>query len=419
MRREVIVLDRKLQVFIIVLFALLIGFISFVLISESRNMDKLRLEYPNLKEEVYSYRRDSLKVWAIRLLLSFALPLFFLISGLSQAISLRAGNKNLFLSGLIYGVLFFGLVFIINLPLNFYSSFYLGHKYGLSNQTAFRWLELNIKGFLVGDLVTGFFIWVPYYLIYRSPKNWWLHISIIAIPIIIFLVFISPLLIDPIFNNYISIEDNELGERIGLLLEKSGISDADIYMVDKSRDTKTMNAYMTGIFNSRRIVLWDTTVNNMTEDELISVTAHEIGHYVKGHIWQNIVVSILATTLIMFLVYRLSDWILLRSRGNFGFRNLYNYASIPLLIICINIFNFFSSPISNYISRNMEIQADRYEISLTEDRESAVTAMEKLYDTSLGIPRPSNIYKIWYYSHPPLTERVSFYLNAEFEIFQK
>lgn len=408
-------MDRKLQVFIIVLFIFLIAFISFVILSEARNMDKLREEYPNLKEEVYAYRFDGLKVWAIRILLSFGLPLYFLTSGLSQKISLRAGTNSLFLSGLIYGIIFLGIIFLINLPLNFYSSFYLGHKYGLSNQTLLRWLELNIKSFFVSDLVTSLFLWIPYYLISKSPKNWWLHLSFLAIPIVIFMVFISPLVIDPIFNKYTPIQDNPLRERIDLLLDKSGIGEADVFIVDKSRDTKTMNAYMTGIFKSRRIVLWDTTVNNLTEDELISITAHEMGHYVKGHIWQNIIVSLLGTFLIMFFLYVLSNWILVSSRGRFGFRNLYNYASLPLLILCLNLFTFFANPISNYISRSMEIQADRYEISLTNDRESAVTAMEKLYDTSLGIPRPSNIYKLWYYTHPPLEERVDFYRNANYE----
>lgn len=408
-------MDRKLQVFIIILFIFLLGFISLVILSEARNMDKIRVDYPNLKEEVYSYRFDGLKVWAIRLLLSFGIPLYFLTSGLSQKISLRAGTNNLFISGLIYGIIFFGIIFLINLPLNFYSSYYLGHKYGLSNQTIFRWLELNIKNFLVNDLVTSLFLWIPYYLINKSSKNWWLNLSILAIPIIIFMVFISPLVIDPIFNDYSSIQDENLRERIDILLDKSGIGQADIFIVDKSKDTKTMNAYMTGIFKSRRIVLWDTTVNNLTEDELISITAHEIGHYVKGHIWQNIISSILGSFIIMFFLYRLSNWILVSSRGSFGFRNLYNYASLPLLILCLNLFSFFANPISNYISRNMEIQADRYEISLTNDRQSAVTAMEKLYDTSLGIPRASTIYELWYYTHPPLEDRVDFYRNADYE----
>lgn len=409
-------MNRKLQVLILLFFVFLIIFITVVITSEYRNMDKLRTQYPELPDESYELRKDSLKVWAIRLVFSFAVPLYFLVSKLSQRISISVGlGRSLLVSGLLYGVLFFGLMFLINLPLNYYSSFFLRHKYGLTDQTFLRWLELNIKGFLVNDLVICLFLWIPYFFIYRSPKAWWLQIGILAIPIIIFMVFISPFVIDPIFNKYVSIENDKLGQEINVLLERSGIGDADIYMVDKSKDTKTMNAYMTGIFKSKRIVLWDTTISNLTKDEVLSITSHEIGHYVKGHIWQNIIFSSVGTILILYLVYISSNWILKLSYGSFGFKNIYNYASIPLIILTLNIFTFLGSPISSYVSRNMEVQADRYEISLTQNRGSAITAMEKLYETSLGLPRPSRIYKFWYHTHPPLEERVQFYTTAEFE----
>jgi Zn-dependent protease with chaperone function len=379
-------------------------------------MDELRIQYPDLKEEVYSLRMDSLRVWGLNLVLSFAIPLFFLVSGLSQRINLAVGQgKNLFLSGLLYGAIFFILVFLINLPINFYSSFYLRHRYGLTDQTFLRWMELNIKGFLVNDLVIILFLWIPYHFIYRSPKSWWLKLGILFIPVVIFMVFISPFLIDPIFNKYTSIENEVIGQKIDLLLERAGIEDAQIYMVDKSKDTKTMNAYMTGIFKSKRIVLWDTTINNLTEEEVLSITSHEIGHYVKGHIWKNILYSSVGTILILYLVFITSRWILKASGGSFGFRNLYNYASLPLLLLLLNLFTFLGTPVSSYISRTMEVEADSYEISLTQTRMPAVTAMQKLYETSLGIPRPSKIYKLWYYTHPPLEERIEFYKTADFE----
>jgi Zn-dependent protease with chaperone function len=352
----------------------------------------------------------------VNLILSFAIPLFFLTSRLSQKINLTVGQgKNLFFSGLLYGIIFFGLIFLINLPLDFYSSFYLKHKYGLSDQTFLRWLELNLKGFLVNDCLIALLLWIPYYFIYSNPKGWWLNLGLLAIPVIIFMVFISPFLIDPIFNKYTSIENEQLGQAIDSLLERAGIEDAQIFMVDKSKDTKTMNAYMTGIFKSKRIVLWDTTIDNMTEEEILSITSHEMGHYVKGHIWKNIIFSSVGTILILYLVFISSRWILKASDGSFGFRNLYNYSSLPLLILALNLFTFLGSPISSYVSRTMEIEADSYEISLTKNRMPAISAMKKLYDTSLGIPRPSKIYKIWYYTHPPLEERIEFYKTVDFE----
>ena len=229
------------------------------------------------------------------------------------------------------------------------------------------------------------------------------------IPVIIFITFISPMVLDPIFNKYTSIEDEKLGQEITELLHKADIKDANIYKVDKSKDTKTMNAYMTGIFHSKRIVLWDTTIDNLEEGEVLAITAHEIGHYLKGHIWKNIILGSLGTILILFLIYITSTWILALSRGSFGIREIHDIAMIPLFILVLNFYTFLGQPITNYVSRQMEKEADGYELYLTEDRESAVSAMEKLYKTSLGIPRSSRIYKTWYHTHPTLEERVKFY----------
>ncbi|MFA7411864.1 MAG: M48 family metallopeptidase [Tissierellaceae bacterium] len=405
-------MDRKLRIVIILFLVFLLGFISFVLVSEHLNMKELREDYPDLSEEVYKYRKETLRVWAIKLILQFLLPLFFLSSRLSYRIRYFVENdRSLFLSGLFYGLIFFTLMFLIKLPLNYYSSFYLSHKYGLSNQTLSRWLEVMVKNFLINDLILSFFIFIPVYLIYRSPRIWWLQLSFLIIPVIIFMVFISPFIIDPIFNKYTSIEDESLGQEIKALLHKANIEDASIYKVDKSKDTKTMNAYMTGILHSKRIVLWDTTIENLEESEVLSITAHEIGHYLEGHIWKSIVFSSIGTILIMFLIFISSNWILDLSGGSFGIRKLYDIAAIPLLLLVLNFYTFLASPISNYVSRHMEVEADAYEVILAEDRESAVSAMEKLYKQSLGIPRPSKIFKLWYHTHPSLEERIEFYRN--------
>ena len=401
-------MDRRLNKAVLLFFVFLFIFIAVMLISEYKNINKLIIDYPDLPQEAYDLRKDNLIVWSIGFILQFLIPILFLTSRLSQRIGIIK-------AGILYGIVFFTLVFLISLPLNYYSSFILRHKYGLTSQTIIRWLELNIKSFVVNDLVLALFIWIPYYIIYRSPRSWWLQIGILLIPIVIFVVFISPMYIDPIFNQYTSIEDEVLGGKIGLLLEKADISDADIYMVDKSRDTNTMNAYMTGIYKSKRIVLWDTTINNLDEAEVLAISAHEIGHYVEGHILKNILYVCIGNFLLLYLVYISSNWILDKSNLRFGFKNLYNYASLPLLILLINLYTFLGNPIYNYVSRSMEVVADRYEIVMTKDREAAISAMEKLYHKNLGLPRQSTLYKIWYNSHPNLEERVHFYSNYKIE----
>ncbi|MDR7869224.1 MAG: M48 family metallopeptidase [Tissierellaceae bacterium] len=409
-------MDKKLNRAILIFFTFLIIFIVIMFLSEYRNMEQLKIDYPNLPQDAYNLRKDNLVVWAIGLILQFLIPLLFLTSRLSQGISQWAGRRGgLISSGILYGIVFFTLMFLIKLPLNYYSSFILRHKYGLTSQSFLRWLELSIKGFVINDLVMTLFIWIPYYIIYRSPKSWWFQFGILLIPVIIFMVFISPTYIDPIYNKYTSIENEKLGKNIELLLEKAGIKDADIYMVDKSKDTNTMNAYMTGIYKSKRIVLWDTTINNLEEKEVLSITAHEIGHYVEGHIWKNILYACVGNFLLLYLVYISSNWVLDKSNFRFGFKSVFNYASLPLLILLINIYTFLGNPIFNNLSRSMEVEADKYEIILTEDREAAISAMEKLYNQSLGLPRTSTLYKLWYNSHPSLEERVNFYSNYEIE----
>jgi STE24 endopeptidase len=409
-------MSKKLIVILVLMLAILSSFVFFMLRAENKNIESVKKDYPELSDEVFDLRKEGLNIWAIRFLFTFGVPVLFLTTGLAQKISVFASKRGgLFVSGIVFGVLFFGLVFLINLPLNYYSSFFLRHKYGLSDQSLLRWFELNIKVFIINNGVASLFIWVPYYFIAQNPNTWWVRMGIISIPVVIAMVFITPLIVDPFFNSYSKLPKGELREDIQLLLDRADIGDAEIFVVDKSKDTNTMNAYMTGIFKSKRIVLWDTTINNLDKDEITSIVAHEMGHYLKNHIWKSIFMGVAATFFILYIVNISSNWVLLESKGAFGFRNIYNYASLPLIILLLNLVSFFANPIENSVSRYFEREADSYEISLTKDRESAVTAMQKLYKKSLGIPRPSKFYKVWYHSHPPLEERIDFYLNGEFQ----
>jgi len=377
-------------------------------------MDSLKGEYPNISDKVYSYRKSILKVWAVNLVLKFLVPLLFLITGLSKRIEIFAGGngRGLFLTGVIYIVIFSIIDFLVYLPTSYYGNFLLGHRFGISNQTIYRWLEISLKNFALSTIVLALLVWFPYYIMRVSPNRWWLYLGLLAIPVIVFIAFISPTYVDPIFNRYTPLEDQELIKDIRELLNKAGVGDAQIYQVDKSRDTKAMNAYMTGIFSSKRIVLWDTTINNLEKEEVLAISAHEIGHYVKGHIWRSIVLGGLGAVFMMYLLYVTSNWILVNSNGNFGFRKLHHMASLPLIVLVLNFYMFFANPIMNFVSRQMEREADAYEINLTGDREAAISAMIKLSEGNLSIPRPSRIYKIWYYTHPPVEERIQFFENV-------
>jgi Zn-dependent protease with chaperone function len=224
----------------------------------------------------------------------------------------------------------------------------------------------------------------------------------------VFMSYISPVYIDPLFNRYESIENKELEDKIHSLLRRTTIGDCKVFQIKKSVDTKEMKAYMTGVFGTKRIVLWDTTVNNLSENEILSITAHEMGHYIMGHMWKIIGLGGMASVLILYLIDRGVIWALQRSGGVFGFNALGDIASLPLLIITGSVIMFIVSPIANAYSRHHEMQADTFALELTRDNAAAASSMAKLHYNSLILPEPGFIYKMWNYSHPTYKDRVEF-----------
>lgn len=410
-------MDKKIVIIFMLFFIFILLFIGIIFISENKNMHELRENYGDISDKAFLYRKTNLKIWAIKLVLSFLIPTLFLFTGLSSRIRDFAQGKSqrIFFIIVVYVIIYTFIDFLINLPLDYYGNFIVEHRFGLSNQSFFRWTEVTLKSFILNLVIYAAFLWFPFYIINRSPNRWWFYLGLISIPVYLFASFISPMYIDPIFNKYTAVEDKELEKEIKVLLKKADIEGAQIYQVDKSRDTKEMNAYMTGVFSSRRIVLWDTTIKNLTKQEVLNVTAHEIGHYVKGHIWKLIVLGGISTIFLLFLVDKTSLFILQGSRGGFGFKNLYDIAALPLLILMLNLYIFLGSPILNGYSRHAEREADTFELELTRNREATASSLIKLHEESLAMPRPSKIFEFWYYSHPSCEERVNFALNYKFK----
>ena len=297
---------------------------------------------------------------------------------------------------------------LIYLPLDMYTGFVRMHQYGLSNQTFSQWFIEMIKSFIVNSIIMATIVWVPFFIIKKSPKRWWLYLALISIPYLFFMSYIQPIVIDPMFNQYKQIEDSELSTKIDGLLNKTSIENCQVYQVDKSKETNQMNAYMTGVFNTKRIVLWDTTINYLTVDEVLGVVAHEMGHYLMGHVWKSIVIGGLGSIVLLYLVYRMSNWFLKKSKGRFGFNKLSDVAAFPLIMLLINIMIFASAPISNAYSRSIELEADRFELELTQNNFATGTGTVKLHQQSLTMPEPGLIYLIWTYDHPTFKSRVDF-----------
>ncbi len=169
-----------------------------------------------------------------------------------------------------------------------------------------------------------------------------------------------------------------------------------------------LNAYVIGMGSTNRIVLWDTTIKRMKPDEILFVMGHEMGHYIMHHTWWSLLEFAIFSFLLFYLVYKSATFLIRKYHAKFGFTNLFNIASLPLLLLLINLFMLLYTPFTNYVSRYMEHEADRFGIEITQNNETAAEAFIILQKDNLANPRPGWLFKMWRSSHPPLGERIDF-----------
>lgn len=409
---------RSILVFLVV-FTL---FVFAVIISESINNRNIMNTYPDQisisipdvvtvskpSPEAFDFQHSKIITWLIRLFLSFAVPAFFLFSRLSAGLRNWASRrtKRWILMAVLYFSIYSLIETIIYLPLDVYTGFFRMHQYGLSNQNLLQWIVELIKSFIVNTALTAIVVWVPFVIIRKFPKRWWLILGLVSIPYLFIGSYVQPVVIDPIFNEYKQVEDVQLSAKIDELIAKTPIENCQVLQVDKSKETNQMNAFMTGVFNTKRIVLWDTTINYLNTEEVLGVVAHEMGHYLMGHIWKSIVFGGLASILVLYLVYRLSAWFLDKSQGKWGISKLSDVAALPLLMLIINIMLFVTAPVTNAYSRSIETEADRFELELTRNNFATATATVKMHQQSLAMPEPGYVYMLWNFDHPTYKSRV-------------
>ncbi|MBC2582510.1 M48 family metallopeptidase [Clostridium sp. DJ247] len=420
-------MKKELSISIILFLCLMIGFIFSVKITEERNDTYIKHKYVYSAEEnkkqinyiapptekAIEYQHKKVALWITNLVLSIGIPAIFLFSRFSANIRnwAQRRSKRAFITIILYFIVYSTITTIISLPIDYYSSFVLKHAYGLSNQTFLKWFEDILKNFILYTAAASIFIFLLYTLIKISPRRWWLYLGLMLIPIIFFLTFVSPVYIDPIFNKYERLQDKNLETMIYKQIDKTNIKNCQVFQVNKSVDTKEMNAYMTGVLNTKRIVLWDNTIKNLTYGEVLGIVAHEMGHYIMGHVWKAIIIAGVGSILVFYFINKSALWMLEKSQGIFGFNKLQDIASIPMLILLLNIFMFVVTPVSNAYSRYTEREADRFELELTKNNDAAVSSTIKLHENSLVLPTPGVIYKLWNYDHPTFEERVEFAKN--------
>jgi Zn-dependent protease with chaperone function len=365
---------------------------------------------PVPSEKAMRHYRSGNVLWMIGTLWGLLVPVLLLFTGISARLrdAARGIGRNWFFTIAVYGILFTIVGAVLSLPLDYYQDFVRPHAYGLSDQTAAKWWSDQAKGLAVGCVAAALLLWIPYLLLRKSPRRWWLYSGLTAFPLLLLFLFITPVWIEPLFNKFGPMKDKALESQILGLADRAGIEGSRVYEVDKSVDTKTVNAYVTGFGGSKRIVLWDTTLAKLAPPEVLFVMGHEMGHYVLGHTWQLI---LLGTALALFgawVIHLTSGELIARYRDRFGFSELADVASLPLMALLFGVISLVLSPAILAFGRHVEHEADRFGLEITRDNHDCATAFVKLQQENLSNPRPSLLYKLWRADHPPLGERIDF-----------
>jgi Zn-dependent protease with chaperone function len=355
------------------------------------------------------YYTSGNQLWVLDQVVSIVLLAVILFSGLSAKLRTwaRRIGRNWFFTIALYWTLFTILTFTITLPLTYYEEFVRQHEYGLSNQTLHKWWTNWLTGLAVTCVAGGLFLWVPL-LLRKSPRRWWLYTAAAAIPFIVVANLVAPIWIAPLFNKFEPMRDKALEARILALANRAGIEGSRVFEVNKSVDTKTLNAYVAGVWQTKRIVLWDTIIARMNDRELLFVMGHEMGHYVLGHVWQLMALSSLLILALLFAAYKTMGAIVARWAHRFGFSGIADVASLPLLLLVTSVFSLLIAPVQLALTRHLEHEADRFGLEITQTNHSAGTAFVKLQQDALGNPWPGPLFKLWRAHHPPLGERIEF-----------
>ena len=350
------------------------------------------------------YNRTKLLIGITSSVLSFFFLLLIVTTGLSHTAEVYAlaVSASPFVALIVFAFIVGIAESVLTLPLGFISGYVVERRYGLSNQSLKRWAWEHVKGMLVGVPLLLVALIVLYACLERFGNAWWLPAGALFTLFSVLLARLAPVLLFPIFYRFTPLEDGPLKERLSRLCAAAGIAFGGIYTFDLSKNTKKANAGFAGIGRSKRIILGDTLVHDFTEDEIETVFAHELGHYVRHHLLTGIVVGTVSTFLGLFLSSILYEW----SLRLVGFTSATELGALPLLAVWLSLFGLVMSPLGNMLSRKHEREADRYAVERTGNAGAFASALRKLAFMNLADPEPHPLVEFFFYSHPSISRRI-------------
>ena len=362
---------------------------------------------------IRDYTVEHGRVDRIAAVVSMGVTILFLFGGLLNRLNSFIGEQGW--APVTSGVIFFMVIIygetLISMPFSLYNTFSIEKRFEFTNQTLGLWLKDFIKSLILNTLLLGFLLYVLLWFIRVLPDFWWLAGWVFMLLFSIFLLYISPYVIEPLFNKFKPMEDISLEGKIKETLARVGLKINRVFSMDASKRSSHSNAYFTGIGHVKRIVLFDTLLANHGDDEIIAILAHEAGHWKKKHILKMLVLSQIIGLIGFYLAHKLTAGDLLAEVFMLDIPT--THAKLLLAIFIGTLALFPIKPLMAYISRLHEIEADNFALQLTEAPGPMANALIKLGKDNLANLHPHPLYAAVYYSHPPMAQRVKRILSEQ------
>jgi len=361
-----------------------------------------------LLEKAQKYSLDKIRFTLISSLFRTIMTIIFIFGGLlnmynSWIVSL---NYNFLISGWLFFVLLFCFNKLVSLPFNIHETFVIEDRYGFNTTTRRLWIADLIKSLLLSIVLLSLLVLLGLWLIQWSPNYWWLWVWCAMFAFSIFFMYVSPYIVEPLYNKFTPIEDDLLKKRIIALATRVGIQTSRILRMDASKRSRHSNAYFTGIGRTKRVVLYDTLLKEMTHDEIISILAHELGHWRKWHLLKMTISFEVVSFILLYLTFRLTQSDFLLTVFMIGQKSL--FAKFVIVALFVDVSSLALKPVMNAFMRGHERDADRFSCETTGNGESMISALVRLSVKNLSTLNPHPLFVAIYYSHPPVMDRIKY-----------
>ena len=379
--------------------------------SIDKNKDSVPARFKDVvTEEEYKksilYNTDRIRFQIFTALFGAVVLVIFTIGGLLNYLTqvvMDITSSNV-LGAVLLGLLLIIVEEIISIPISIYSTFVIEERHGFNKTTRKTFVTDIFKGLLISGAISSILYATVIFIIISAGDLWWIYAFAAVFTLQAIIFFLYPVLIMPLFNKFEPLDDEQFKKPIEKLLEKVDFKSKGLFVMNASLRSTHGNAFFTGFGKNKRIVFFDTLLKTINPDEMEAILGHELGHYKLGHIRKTLISSLVFGFLGFYILNEIfkSDNFFIAH----GLENLTVYSKFLMFYLVIGSYTFFTKPITSALSRKREFEADDFSFQFT-DGEHMISGLLKLTKDNASNLTPDPLYSSYYYSHPPIAERVA------------